>query len=75
MKMTLNISKENLERDLEKFAAKWEQIHIKTRSGQILEQSIIDLQKHVGDMKGKQEQFQELAETRNKLGYDKIFNV
>lgn len=67
VKTTLNIASENLNSDIERFAAKWDQIKPRPNSGQISNESLVELQKHLENIKEKRSQWQELTDIRNKL--------
>lgn len=66
-KTTLNISTDNLKRDIERFSAKWDQIKPRPSSGQIMSDSFVDLQKHLENIKDKREQWQEVIKQKEKL--------
>lgn len=67
MKTTLNIASENLNNEMERFAAKWEQIKPRPNSGQISNDSLVELQKHLDNIKEKRIQWTEIAERKEKL--------
>lgn len=63
----MNISSENLNKEIERFAAKWEQVKPRPNSGQISNDSLIELQRHFENIKEKRKQLTELTEIKNKL--------
>ncbi|XP_015834463.1 cytoplasmic dynein 2 heavy chain 1 [Tribolium castaneum] len=76
IKTTLNIESENLEKEMERFGAKWEQIKPKPHTGQISDQTLDELHKQLMSIKEKKVQWQELMDKKDKLfsDYDK-FNI
>ncbi|RZC33069.1 cytoplasmic dynein 2 heavy chain 1 [Asbolus verrucosus] len=76
IKTTLNIESENLEKEMERFGAKWDQIKPKPHTGQTADQSLDELHKQLMNIKEKKVQWEELMEKKNKLfsDYDK-FNI
>lgn len=67
IKTTLNIESENLTKEMERFAAKWEQLKPKPYSGQIASNSIEELYKQLKGIKEKKQQWESLMERKNKL--------
>lgn len=67
MKTTLSIGRENLQNDIERFVAKWEQVRPRPHSGQLSDNSLNELQKHFENIKEKRQQLDELAGRREKL--------
>ena len=74
IKTTLNIESENLDKEIERFSAKWEQIKPKPHTGQIADQNIDELHKQLTGIKEKKEQWHELMLKKEKLfaDYDKF---
>ncbi|KAK5644080.1 hypothetical protein RI129_007925 [Pyrocoelia pectoralis] len=70
MKTTVQIASDNLLNDMERFAAKWEQIKKKSQSGQMSGQSLTQLQKHLEDIKEKRDQMNYLCSRKEKLTTD-----
>lgn len=66
-KTTLNITSENLLRDIERFSAKWQQIKPRPSSGQIMSDSFTDLELHLKNIKEKREQWREVTQQKQKL--------
>lgn len=61
---------------MERFGAKWEQVKPRPNSGQISNDSLIELQKHSQNIKEKRTQWSDIVERKNKLinNYEK-FNM
>ncbi|KAK4887690.1 hypothetical protein RN001_003961 [Aquatica leii] len=61
MKITLKVACENLQNDIERFGAKWEQIKFKSQSGEMIGESVNRWQKHLQDIKDKRQHLQDLT--------------
>ncbi|KAJ3658119.1 hypothetical protein Zmor_009877 [Zophobas morio] len=74
IKTTLNIESENLDKEIKRFSAKWEQIKPKPHTGQIADRNIDELHKQLTGIKEKKEQWHELMLKKEKLfaDYDKF---
>lgn len=67
VKATLKINKDNLQEEIERFGAKWEQIKPKTGSGHIVNENMDQLLQHLKNVKEKREQWNELIDQFEKL--------
>lgn len=67
VKTTLNVASENLNNEIERFAAKWEQVKPRPNSGHITNESLIELQKHLENIREKHSQWLEIVEKKEKL--------
>lgn len=67
VKTTLSIATENLNNEMERFAAKWEQVKPRPNSGQISNDSLAELQKHLDNIKEKTLQWAEVVQKKDKL--------
>lgn len=67
MKSSLSVTSENLLSDMERFAAKWEQVKPRPHSGQITGESLTELQQHLENIKEKRVQLDELVARKDKL--------
>jgi dynein heavy chain 2 len=76
IKTTLNIESENIEKEMERFAAKWEQIKPKPHTGQIADQSTEELYQQLVNIKEKKVLWQDLMQKKDNLfaDYEK-FNI
>lgn len=64
---TLNIEKENLEKEIERFSAKWEQIKPKPYTGTISASSIDELAEQLKEIKNKKEEWVNINSKKDKL--------
>ncbi|XP_017783105.1 PREDICTED: cytoplasmic dynein 2 heavy chain 1 [Nicrophorus vespilloides] len=76
IKSSLNVANENLNGEMERFAAKWEQVKPRPNSGQIASESLTQLNTHLANIKEKKGQWAQIEDQRNKLIEDyKRFNM
>ncbi|KAF5303585.1 hypothetical protein FQR65_LT08186 [Abscondita terminalis] len=67
MKITLKIAYENLQNDVERFGAKWEQTKFQSQSAETSGESVNFGKKHLQEIKEKREQLQELLARKEKV--------
>lgn len=67
IKTTLNVDRENLDKDIERFNAKWEDMNPRPHSGEIFSSSLQDLVKHLNNIKNKRVEWTEIEAKRNML--------
>lgn len=67
IRTTLNIEKENLEREFERFAAKWEQVKPRPHSGAHVDDSIRDMSKQLERIKEKREEWKQIVAKKDRL--------
>lgn len=67
MKTTLTVATENLNNEMERFGAKWEQVKPRPNSGHLTNDSLVELQKHSENVKEKRLQWLEIVEKKDKL--------
>ncbi|XP_018579489.1 cytoplasmic dynein 2 heavy chain 1 [Anoplophora glabripennis] len=67
IKTTLNIEKENLVKEIERFSAKWEQVKPRPHSGEIIDSSMINLHNQLLEIKEKRNEWSAIIEKKNKL--------
>uniref|UniRef100_A0A6P7FU93 Cytoplasmic dynein 2 heavy chain 1 n=1 Tax=Diabrotica virgifera virgifera TaxID=50390 RepID=A0A6P7FU93_DIAVI len=70
IKTTLNIEKENLDKEIERFVAKWEEINPRPQSAQFSTNSLTDLSKHLYNIKEKRADWTEIQNKCEKLTGD-----
>lgn len=70
VKTTLSIASENLNKKIEKFGAKWDQVKPRPNSGQIASDTLAELQKYLDNIKQKRLQWKELMEEKQKIVED-----
>lgn len=75
VKTTLNIEKENLEKEIERFSAKWEQIKPKPHSGAISGSTIDELVDQMREIGNKKTEWIEVKIKKDKLLYVDYFNI
>ena len=71
VKITLNVATENLNTELERFSAKWDQIKPRPDSGHITGDSLKELSTHWENVKNKRNQLDQLTEQKDKIMYVK----
>lgn len=67
IKTSLHIESENMEKEMERFSAKWEQTKPRALSGEIAEKNTEELYKQLQNMKEKKMQWEEIIQAKNKL--------
>lgn len=67
IKTTLNIEKENLIKEIERFSAKWEQVKPKPHSGEIIDSTMINLHNQLLEIKEKRNGWAAIIEKKEKL--------
>ncbi|KAJ8926452.1 hypothetical protein NQ314_021241 [Rhamnusium bicolor] len=67
IKTTLNIEKENLDKEIERFSAKWEQIKPKPHSGEIIDNTIDNLHNQLLEIKDKRTEWNTILEKKEKI--------
>ncbi|GJQ81470.1 btv [Trypoxylus dichotomus] len=67
VKTTLSIATENLNRKIESFGAKWDQVKPRPNSGQIAQDTLPQLHKYLENIKQKRVQWKELMEEKQKI--------
>lgn len=67
IKTTLHIESENMYKEMERFAAKWEQTKPKAFTGEIADKSTEDLFKQLQSMKERKTQWTEIVRSKDKL--------
>ena len=75
IKTTLNIESENLDKEIERFSAKWGQIKPKSHIGQIADQNIDELHKQLTGIKEKKEHWHELMLKKEKVSLTMINSI
>lgn len=66
-KTKLNITRENLSQDTERFVVMWEQAKTKLQGGEIIEDSISGLQQRLEIVKQKSDEWKNVMQQRDKL--------
>ncbi|XP_074038391.1 dynein cytoplasmic heavy chain beethoven [Leptinotarsa decemlineata] len=67
IKTTLNIDRENLEKEIERFQAKWEEVNPRPHSGDLLDNTMKELLKHSRNIKEKKSEWVEIQSKQEKL--------
>lgn len=67
MKVSLAINIENLQHDLESFAATWKDLASKPTSGQLFENGGSDLRNYLNNIKEKRKECNDMLERKEKL--------
>ncbi|XP_044749353.1 cytoplasmic dynein 2 heavy chain 1 [Coccinella septempunctata] len=67
IKTTLHIESENMDREMERFYAKWEQAKPKALSGDLADKNTEELFNQLQVMKEKRDQWEEIVQSKNKL--------
>ncbi|KAK9876588.1 hypothetical protein WA026_013968 [Henosepilachna vigintioctopunctata] len=67
IKTTLNIESENINKEIERFVAKWEQIKPKQYNGDIADRNTEELYKQLLNMKEKRTQWNDLIQSKEKI--------
>lgn len=70
IKTTLSIASENLNKKIESFGAKWDQVKPRPNSGQIAHDTLPELHKYLDNIKQKRVQWKELMEEKEKITVD-----
>ncbi|XP_056634261.1 cytoplasmic dynein 2 heavy chain 1 [Diorhabda sublineata] len=70
IKTTLKIETENLNKEIERFTAKWEEISPRPHSGHLVNSSFKDLNKHFNTIKDKRKEWLEIRKRSEKLVED-----
>ncbi|KAL3266579.1 hypothetical protein HHI36_010743 [Cryptolaemus montrouzieri] len=70
IKTTLNIENENINKEIERFAAKWDQAKPKPFGGEIADKNIEDLYKQLQNLKEKKMAWEDLVKSKEKLTSD-----
>ncbi|KAJ8913453.1 hypothetical protein NQ315_013832 [Exocentrus adspersus] len=76
IKTTLNIEKENIVKEIERFSAKWEQVKPRPHSGEIVDNTMNNLYNQLLEIKDKRNEWLTILEKKEKLmsDYEK-FNI